>query len=51
MCSQKKMKTIRGRHISFQELKDIVGSKDKTKEDKRKAFVDFFGKRKTEDDG
>ena len=48
MESQQNSENVRERYISFQQLKDIVGDGDKTKDEKRKAFVDFFGKRKKE---
>jgi hypothetical protein len=51
MGSQGDKKNSRDRHITFQELKDIVGSKDKTRADKRKAFVDYFGKPKKKENG
>lgn len=51
MDSQKGKERSRSRYINFQQLKDIVGNEDKTKEEKRKAFVDFFGERKKEKNG
>ena len=43
---QQNSEIVRVRYISYQQLKDIVGSKDKTRAEKRKAFVDYFGKPK-----
>ena len=48
MESHQNSEKIRERYISFEELKNIVGNKDKTRDEKRKAFVDYFGKRKKE---
>ena len=50
MESQQNSEIVRERHISFQQLKDIVGSEDKTRVEKRKAFVDYFGKPKKKED-
>ena len=50
MESHQNSEKIRERYISFEELKNIVGNKDKTRDEKRKAFVDFFGKRKKEEE-
>ena len=51
MESQHNSEIVRVRYISYQQLKDIVGSKDKTRAEKRKAFVDYFGKPKKKENG
>jgi len=51
MGSQQNSEIVRVRYISYQQLKDIVGSKDKTRAEKRKAFVDYFGKPKKKENG
>ena len=49
MYTRGRMNSIKKGLISFEELKIILGDKNKTKEEKRQAFSLYFGDRRKKD--